>query len=70
MSLDNQQHQLGISNDTVSKRAYEIWESRGRPQGDGSENWQLAQKQLLAEARRRQRPIVRLLNRLRNRAAM
>ena len=61
---------LGISEDAVAKRAYQIWEERGRPDGDGSENWQLAQKQLIAEARRRQPPILRLLNRLRNRAAM
>lgn len=61
---------LGVTDEAVAKRAYEIWEDRGRPEGDGSENWELAQKQLLSEARRRQPPLLRLLNRLRNRAAM
>lgn len=61
---------LGISDETIAKRAYEIWEERGRPEGDGSDNWSLAQKQLIAEARRKQPPILRLLNRLRNRAAI
>ena len=70
MSLTDQQQDLGVSNEAIAKRAYEIWEARGRPEGDGSDNWQLAKKQLLAQARRRQRPIVRLLNRLRNRAAV
>ena len=61
---------LGITEDAIAKRAYEIWEDRGRPESDGTDNWELAQKQLLSEARRRQPPLIRLLNRLRNRAAM
>ena len=69
--MSNQElNNLGITDEVIAKRAYEIWEERGRPEGDGSENWELAQKQLLAKARRRQPPILRLLNRLRNRAAM
>ncbi len=70
MSPTDQKKNLGISDEAVSKRAYQIWEERGCPNDDGSDNWQLAQKQLLAEARRRQPPILRLLNRLRLRAAM
>jgi hypothetical protein len=59
-----------ISDEAIAKRAYEIWEARGRPQGDGTDDWQLAKKQLQAEARRKQRPIFRLLSRLRSRAAV
>ena len=70
MARAEEQKNLGISEDTIAKRAYEIWQERGCPDGDGSDNWQLAQSQLLAEARRRQPPILRLLNRLRNRAAL
>lgn len=70
MSPVDQKKSLGISDEAVAKRAYQIWEEQGRPEGDGSDNWQMAQKQLLAEARRRQPPILRLLNRLRLRAAM
>lgn len=65
-----EQQDLGISDEAIARRAYEIWEERGRPEGDGSDNWELAQKQLASAARRRQPPILRLLNRLRNRAAM
>jgi hypothetical protein len=66
---DNQA-ELGISDNTIAKRAYGLWEARGCPQGDGSEDWQLAKRQLLAEAHRRQRPLLRLLSRLRSRAAV
>lgn len=59
-----------ICDDAIAKRAYELWEARGCPQGDGNDDWQLARKQLHAEARRRQRPILRLLSRLRHRAAI
>ena len=70
MRLVDEQQNLGISDEAIAKRAYEIWQERGCQEDDGAENWQLAQTQLLAEARRRQPPILRLLNRLRNRAAL
>lgn len=59
-----------ISDDTIAKRAYELWQARGCPHGDGNDDWQLAKKQLQAEAHRRQPPILRLLSRLRSRAAV
>jgi hypothetical protein len=62
--------ETAISDDAIAKRAYELWEARGCPQGDGNDDWQLAKKQLQAEARRRQPPILRLLSRLRSRAAV
>lgn len=70
MSISNNQAELGVTDDTIAKRAYELWQSRGCPQGDGSDDWQLAKRQLLAESHRRQRPILRILSRLRNRAAV
>ena len=70
MALKDNQMELGVTDDTIAKRAYKLWEDRGRPQGDGGDDWQLAKCQLLAEARRRQRPILRILSRLRNRAAV
>jgi len=69
MSLSNH-GEPGITDDAIAKRAYELWESRGCPHGDGNDDWQLAKRQLLAASRRRQRPILRLLSRLRNRAAV
>ncbi len=70
MSLSDNQAILGVTDDLIAKRAYELWQARGCPQGDGSDDWQLAKRQLLAETRRRQRPILRLLSRLRSRAAV
>lgn len=60
-----------ISDEAIAQRAYEIWESRGCPQGDGSADWEAAKKQLLVENRPRSGgPIRWLIARLRNRAAM
>jgi hypothetical protein len=35
----------------IAVRAYEIWESHGRPSGTDRENWFEAERQLRAEAR-------------------
>ena len=35
----------------IAKRAYELWEARGCPLGDGSVDWQDAKRQLLDENR-------------------
>ena len=60
-----------VTDETISIRAYEIWQARGCPEGDGSENWEAAKAELTAEAEQsvRRRPIRRLLARLRNRRA-
>jgi hypothetical protein len=70
MALNNLHGELAVTDDAIAKRAYELWEARGCPSGNGNDDWQLAKKQLQAEARRRQPPLLRLLNRLRNRAAV
>jgi hypothetical protein len=38
-----------VSDDEIARRAYEIWQSRGCPASDGSEDWQAAKDQLIAE---------------------
>ena len=60
-----------ITDETISIRAYQLWEARGRPDCDGTEDWQNAKDQLSSETERllRRRPLRRLLARLRNRAA-
>ena len=65
-----------ISDDAIARRAYEIWESRGCPDGDGSDNWEVAREQLLAESQpasiaedTRRGPLGRFWARLTNQAA-
>jgi hypothetical protein len=43
---------LAVTEEQIAKRAYELWEARGCPQGDGSNDWQVAKSQLIAENRR------------------
>jgi len=40
--------QSGISDDEIARRAYEIWQRRGCPQGDGNDDWLTAKAELLA----------------------
>jgi hypothetical protein len=40
--------QIDVSHEEVARRAYEIWESRGRPEGDGSQDWDAALAELSA----------------------
>lgn len=35
-----------IPTEEIAHRAYEIWEARGRPAGDGSEDWDAAVAEL------------------------
>jgi hypothetical protein len=37
-----------IDRDEIARRAYEIWQARGCPPGDGSDNWRAAEEELLA----------------------
>jgi len=37
-----------ISDDEIARRAYEIWQERGCPASDGTEDWQTAKNELLA----------------------
>jgi hypothetical protein len=43
-----------ISQEEIARRAYEIWQARGCPPGDGSENWRAAEAELIAARVRRQ----------------
>jgi hypothetical protein len=43
-----------ISQEEIARRAYEIWQARGCPSGDGSENWQAAEAELIAARIRRE----------------
>jgi|GEM_PF-4363440 len=40
-----------ITEEQIAKRAYELWEARGCPLGNGSADWRDAKEQLLAENR-------------------
>ena len=40
--------QLHISDEEIARRAYEIWQRRGCPPSDGSDDWQAAKSELLA----------------------
>jgi hypothetical protein len=42
-----------VSDAEIARRAYEIWESRGCPPGDGADNWQAAKAELVAARTRR-----------------
>jgi hypothetical protein len=36
-----------VTQEEIARRAYEIWQSRGCPQGDGSDDWQAAEAELI-----------------------
>jgi hypothetical protein len=40
-----------VPTEEIARRAYEIWESRGRPTGDGSHDWDAAVAELTAQRR-------------------
>ena len=40
--------QATVSDEEIARRAYEIWQSRGCPPSDGSEDWQAAKEELTA----------------------
>lgn len=46
--MDVKTTRTSVSHDEIARRAYEIWQSRGCPPGDGSEDWQAAEAELLA----------------------
>ena len=35
-----------VSDDEIARRAYEIWQQRGCPQGDGQADWEAARAEL------------------------
>jgi|GEM_PF-1454043 len=59
-----------ITDETISLRAYELWQARGCPESDGNEDWQAAQEQLIREAQqpgKHRRPLRRFWNQIRSR---
>lgn len=41
-------NQIVISKDEIACRAYDIWQARGCPPGDGAADWHAAEAELLA----------------------
>jgi hypothetical protein len=39
--------ELNVSQEEIARRAYELWQSRGCPPGDGSQDWQAAEAELI-----------------------
>jgi len=37
-----------VSEEEIARAAYERWQARGCPPGDGSEDWQAAERELFA----------------------
>jgi hypothetical protein len=37
-----------ITDDEIARRAYEIWQTRGCPQGDGRDDWEAAKSELMS----------------------
>jgi hypothetical protein len=37
-----------VSDDEIARRAYELWQRRGCPASDGTEDWQAAKAELIA----------------------
>ncbi len=42
-----------VSQEDIARRAYELWQARGCPQGDGSKDWEAAEAELLGGRVRR-----------------
>ena len=40
-----------VSGEQIAHRAYELWEARGRPPGDGAEDWLAAECELRGDTR-------------------
>lgn len=40
--------QCDVPQDEIARRAYEIWQNRGCPAGDGSQDWRAAEAELAA----------------------
>jgi hypothetical protein len=38
-----------VTREQIAKRAYEIWIAKGRPIGQDTQNWQQAERELLAK---------------------
>lgn len=50
VSTENMREDLGISNEDISVRAYELWEQRGHEHGQDVNDWLTAEAQLIEAA--------------------
>ncbi len=39
-----------VSTEDIARRAYELWQARGCPPGDGTEDWRAAEAELNSQA--------------------
>ncbi len=69
MVHESKQPSVHITDEMISERAYQIWQSRGCPQGDGGNDWEVAKQQLERESRGALGSLRRIIARLRTRAA-
>lgn len=42
-----------VSEEEIARRAYERWQARGCPPGDGSDDWRAAEQELFSKRYRR-----------------
>jgi Protein of unknown function (DUF2934) len=40
---------LDLPQEKIARRAYELWQARGCPPGDGTEDWETAKSEIMAE---------------------
>ena len=40
-----------VPTDEITRRAYELWQARGCPSGDSTEDWEAAKAELIAQRR-------------------
>jgi hypothetical protein len=69
MANESKQPSVHITDEMISERAYQVWQTRGCPQGDGSTDWEIAKQQLERESRGALGSLRRIIARLRSRAA-
>jgi hypothetical protein len=69
MSHEQNSSSAHITDQMIADRAYHLWQSRGCPQGDGRQDWEIARQQLESENRGAWGSLRRVLARLRTRVA-
>ena len=69
MSHEATQSSKHVTDQMICERAYQIWQLRGCPEGDGSTDWEIAKQQLERESRGAIGSLRRVIARLRTRAA-
>ena len=57
--------QCDVPQEKIARRAYELWQARGCPSGDGTADWETAVAELSAERRNGSSGLRAWLNRVR-----